>query len=60
MIGVLERKGEAFGDTTMRRKRYMDEDDVDKGRRLRGEIYATAGNSGIFALMEKYFPDMCM
>lgn len=58
MIGVLERKGEAYGDTARLRKPFMDEEDVERGRELRATIYSSAGNSGIFALMEKYFPDL--
>ncbi|CZR66559.1 uncharacterized protein PAC_16460 [Phialocephala subalpina] len=58
MIGVLERKGQAYGDTTRLRKPFMDEEDVEKGRKLRATIYSSAGNSGIFALMDKYFPDL--
>lgn len=59
MIGVLERKGEAYGDMARLRKPFMDEEDVERGRELRATIYSSAGNSGIFALMEKYFPDLC-
>jgi hypothetical protein len=59
MIGVLERKGQAYGDMTRLRKPFMDESDVEKGQKLRATIYSSAGNSGIFALMDKYFPDLC-
>ena len=59
MIGVLERKGQSYGDTERLRKPFMDESDVEKGRQLRSTIYSTAGNAGIFALMDKYFPDLC-
>jgi hypothetical protein len=59
MIGVLERKGEVYGDTKRLRKPFMDEEDVQRGKELRATIYASAGNSGIFALMDKYFPDLC-
>ena len=59
MIGVLERKGQSYGDTTRLRKRFMDESDVKGGQKLRATIYSTAGNSGIFSLMDKYFSDLC-
>ena len=59
MIGVLEKKGEAYGDANRRRKPFMDAQDVEKGEQLRAKIYAGVGNSGIFSLMGKYFPDFC-
>lgn len=59
MIGVIERKGPAYGDTSRLRKGFMDESDLEKGRKLRSTIYKTAGNSGIFGLMDRYFPDLC-
>lgn len=60
MIGVLERKGEAYGKTARLRQRWMTEEDVEKGTKLRAQIYSSAGNSGIFTLMDRYFPDLCM
>lgn len=59
MIGVLERKGPSYGDTNRLRKAFMDEEDVRNGTELRASIYSSAGNSDIFALMAKYFPDLC-
>ena len=35
------------------------EEDVRKGRELRTKIYSGVGNSEIFALMVKYFKDLC-
>ncbi|KAG9243371.1 hypothetical protein BJ878DRAFT_583243 [Calycina marina] len=58
MIGVLERKGEAYGSTENLRKTTMDEENVRKGRELRAKIYSGVGNSGIFSLMDKYFTDL--
>ncbi|KAH8660423.1 hypothetical protein BX600DRAFT_514030 [Xylariales sp. PMI_506] len=58
MIGVLERKGESYGDTTRLRKKWMEESDLEKGAQLRSRIYSTAGNSKIFSLMDRYFPDL--
>lgn len=59
MIGVVERKGEAYGNSTRRRKGYMTQDDVERGAELRGNIYKTAGNRFIFDKMEHFFPDLC-
>ncbi len=59
IIGVLQRKGEAFGDAKALRKPVMDAEDVQKGKDLRAKIYSGVGNSEIFGLMDKYFTDLC-
>lgn len=59
MIGVVERKGEEYGDSTRLRKRWMDEKDVENGTVLRAQIYRSAGNRGIFDKMDKWFPELC-
>jgi hypothetical protein len=59
MIGVVERKGQEYGETKVLRKQIIDDEDVRKGKELRARIYSGVGNSGIFALMDKYFTDLC-
>lgn len=59
MIGVVERKGQQYGETKVLRKPVIDDDDVRKGRELRTRIYSGVGNSEIFGLMDKYFTDLC-
>jgi hypothetical protein len=59
MIGVVERKGNEYGETKNLRKMVIDEEDVRKGKELRTRIYAGVGNSSIFGLMDKYFTDLC-
>ncbi|KIX09190.1 uncharacterized protein Z518_00269 [Rhinocladiella mackenziei CBS 650.93] len=58
MIGVLERKGAAYGSTESLRAPAMTSEDVRKGSELRTKIYAPVGNSEIFGLMSKYFRDV--
>lgn len=59
MIGVVQRKGKAYGSTEVLRKPIITEEDVRKGSELRGKIYQGVGNSEIFALMNTYFTDLC-
>lgn len=59
MIGVVEHKGETYGDTTRLRKGHMDSEDIERGMELRAAIYKSAGNRGIFEKMDKYFADLC-
>lgn len=59
MIGVVERKGQAYASTKVFRKPTITEDDVRKGTELRAKIYSGVGNSDIFSLMDKYFTDLC-
>jgi hypothetical protein len=54
MIGVLERKGQAYGGTKRLRTPTMDDQDIQRGKELRAKIYSGVGNSGIFSLMDKY------
>ena len=59
MIGVVQRKGQAFASTKVLRKPIVTEEDVQKGSELRAKIYSGVGNSEIFGLMDKYFTDLC-
>ncbi len=59
MIGVVQRKGESFASTKVLRKPTVTEEDARKGSELRTRIYKGVGNSDIFALMDKYFTDLC-
>ena len=59
MIGVVQRKGQSFASTKVLRKPTVTEEDVRKGTELRAKIYSGVGNSDIFALMDKYFTDLC-
>lgn len=59
MIGVLQRKGQAYGSTKVLRKPVVTEEDARKGTELRSKIYSGVGNSEIFDLMDKYFTDLC-
>ena len=59
MIGVVQRKGSEFASTKVLRSPYVTEDDAQKGKELRSRIYKGVGNSDIFALMDKYFTDLC-
>ncbi|KAM5346009.1 hypothetical protein ACJ41O_011870 [Fusarium nematophilum] len=58
MIGVVQRKGQAYASTKVLRKTTIDETDVMNGRNLRSRIYRGVGNSDIFNLMDKYFTDL--
>ncbi|EXJ96303.1 hypothetical protein A1O1_01429 [Capronia coronata CBS 617.96] len=58
MIGVVQRKGQAFASTRVLRKPIVTEQDAQKGNELRSRIYSGVGNSEIFGLMEKYFTDL--
>lgn len=58
MIGVVQRKGQAFASMQVLRKPVMTEEDVRKGTELRARIYHGVGNSEIFELMDKYFTDL--
>ena len=59
MIGVVERKGQEYGETKVLRKMVITEDDTGKGKEIRTRIYSGVGNSEIFGLMDKYFTDLC-
>lgn len=59
LIGVVQRKGQAFASTKVLRKSTIDQDDVQRGSELRSRIYGKVGNSEIFGLMDKYFTDLC-
>lgn len=59
MIGVIQRKGQAYASTKVLRQKVITEEDVQKGEELRARIYSGVGNSDIFALMDKYFTDLC-
>jgi hypothetical protein len=59
MIGVIQRKGQAFASTKVLRKPTVDEEDARRGIELRTRIYKNVGNSEIFGLMDRYFTDLC-
>lgn len=59
MLGVIQRKGPEYASSKVLRKKTITDDDVRKGTELRKMIYSGVGNSDIFALMDRYFTDLC-
>ncbi|KAF9884379.1 hypothetical protein FE257_001835 [Aspergillus nanangensis] len=60
MIGVVQRKGEAYASTLVLRNGTITEQDARKGNVLRSRIYKRVGNSEIFGLKDHYFTDLCL
>ncbi|KAF9890059.1 hypothetical protein FE257_006739 [Aspergillus nanangensis] len=58
MIGVVQRKGEAYASTRVLRNGTITEQDARKGNELRSRIYKRVENSEIFGLMDHYFTDL--
>jgi hypothetical protein len=59
MLGVIQRKGPEYASTKVLRKKTITDEDVRKGTDLRKKIYSGVGNADIFALMDRYFTDLC-
>ncbi|KAF9890069.1 hypothetical protein FE257_006749 [Aspergillus nanangensis] len=58
MIGVIQRKGEAYASTRVLRSATITEEDARMGQELRSRVYKGVGNSEIFGLMDRYFTDL--
>lgn len=59
VIGVLQRKGNQYGDAARLRKEVMDAEDIRRGQDLRARVYKGVGNGEIFGLMQQHFTDLC-